>query len=80
MLKVAFGYLFWLPKVPISLKVGSLILSSQVHENESFNSKLNKKYFLTNKEVKTDTWCKKPPPNTIKEYFIPILLGLKVTY
>ena len=30
MLKVAFGYLFWLPKVLISLKVGSLFLSSQV--------------------------------------------------
>ena len=35
--------------------------------------------FFTNKEVKTETLCKKaspPPPNSIKEYFTPILLGL----
>ena len=31
---------------------------------------LKKKYFLTNKEVEIETWCKKPPSNTIKEYFI----------
>ena len=32
---------------------------------------------MTNKVVKTDTWPI-PPPNTTKEYFTPILLGLKV--
>ena len=29
--------------------------------------------FFTNKEVQTETWCKKTPPNTIKEYVTPIL-------
>ena len=33
---------------------------------------------MTNK-VKTETWCKlPPPPNTIKDYFTPILLGLVI--
>ena len=36
-----------------------------------------KKYFLTNKEAKTETWCKKPTPNSINEYFTLILLKLK---
>ena len=31
---------------------------------------------MINKEAKTETWCKKSPPNTIKEYFTPIPLGL----
>ena len=33
---------------------------------------MKKKYF------KTETWCKKPPTNTIKEYLNPILLGLNL--
>ena len=28
-------------------------------------------------EVKTETWCKKHPPNNINGYFTPILLGLR---
>ena len=32
---------------------------------------------MSNKEVKTETLCKRPPLNTIKEYFTPILLGLR---
>ena len=43
----------------------------------SLNSKLKKQ---NNKEVKTNTWCKKPPPNAIKdkEYFTPSLLELVI--
>ena len=33
-----------------------------------------------NKEVKTETWSTKPPLNTIKEYFTPILQGLRFLY
>ena len=33
---------------------------------------------MTNKEVRTETWSKSPLPNTIKEYFTPILIGLKL--
>ena len=37
-----------------------------------FQSKIFKRYLLTNKEVKTETWL----ANSIKEYFTQILLGL----
>ena len=38
------------------------------------------KYFFTNKEVKTDMAYIALHPNTIKEYFTPILLGLMIIY
>ena len=41
--------------------------------------KIKIKYFLINIELKTETWCKlpPPPPHTIKDYFTPILSGLR---
>ena len=51
------------------VRMGCLYLKFQ------FNKR--KKYFLTNKEVKTETYgAKSPSPNIFKDYFTPILLGL----
>ena len=42
-----------------------------------FQFKIKKKIFFTNTKVKTETWSNLPPPITIKEYFTPIILGLR---
>ena len=66
-------------KCPFS-RNDNIALIKQIYLNHDkslkFQFKVWKKYFLTNKEVKTKTWCKMPPSNTIKEFVTPIVLGL----
>ena len=45
----------------ISLFDTALVMTNTYKFQSIF--KKNKKNFLTNKEVKTKTWCKKSPPN-----------------